>query len=268
MGLFYFFIIIPVLNGSTDNSKVLIAVSEFLPYIDQKAEGNGFLMKIVDTAFRQAGINPEYKFYPWKRAERFLKNGKAFAALPYLSTEWTKQEEEKYLLSDGIVGCTVKLFYYKRSRIYFKLNKLEDLKYYKIGAVSGYLFFYNEIFQKIGVKDIFYSDEEESALKQLVLGKVDLVPYVELHGWQLIKDAYSEKEKELRSLSRTKTAVIKEKNFNVLERALSKSSLKLLISRKFPASEELLKKFNDAMSTIKKNGTYDLILKNHNITSD
>ena len=247
-----------------DRDKLLIILSEFPPYINEQEEGNGFLINIINTTFNRIGVDPEYKFYPWKRAERFIKSGKAFAALPYISTEWTKENEQNYFVSEGIIPCQVKLFYYKKSKAYFNFNKIEDLSYYRIGVVSGYLFFYNEIFEKKGINNLFYSDEEGSALKQLVSGKVDLVPYAELHGWQLIKDLYSEKEKELIKLSRTKTVVIKEKNFNVLDKSLSNSYIKLLVSKDFPNSKKILSRFNKELDEVKKNGALDLILNQFN----
>jgi len=71
--------------GQTEE-KLPLATGEWKPFTSAEMEGYGFFTKIITTAFKEAGIDIQYDFYPWKRCEAYIQTGKSFAAFPYSIT--------------------------------------------------------------------------------------------------------------------------------------------------------------------------------------
>jgi polar amino acid transport system substrate-binding protein len=89
-----------------------------------------FFSETVTSVFNEMGLAHEYKFYPWKRCEMLLANGKAFAAFPYA---YTINRSKKYWFSKLITKADTqteptKLFFYKKNASDFQFQRLKDLK--------------------------------------------------------------------------------------------------------------------------------------------
>ena len=137
-------------------AKVVIVTGDWPPYTSEKMEGYGFLSKIVSAAFKEAGIEIEYQFYPWLRCEKNIKEGKAYAAFPYIITD---ERKAIYDFSDPLGKSSFKFFYLKsnvKSDVVWE--KYEDLKKYKVGGTAGY--WYEKTLTDAGIKlDLAVSDE-------------------------------------------------------------------------------------------------------------
>ena len=126
----------------------------------------------------------------------------------------------------------------------FNYNKLTELKQYRIGASRKY--WYVPIFYKEGLKLDFVSSETVN-LKKLFIERIDLFPEEEIAGWYLIRELFP---KEINQFAVTKT---------ILRRA----PMYLVVSKKYPNSATLVKKFNEGLIIIKKNGIYDKIVSKY-----
>ncbi len=90
---------------------------------------------------------------------------------------------------------------------------------------------------------------EISAFKKLISGRVDIIPLDKITGMTLIKENFPN---ELANIKTVKTPITTSYSF-------------LMISRKYPDAKALTEKFNMGLKKIQENGTYDAILKKHNL---
>ena len=141
--------------------KLTLVTGEWAPYTAEKMVGYGFFTEIVSAVFKEAGLNVEYKFLPWIRCEKEVKEGTAFAAFPYKITDERKQT---YDFSDPIANSTGRFFYLKsRIKSEVKWAKLEDLKSHSVGGALGY--WYEKDFATAGIKAFYgWGRQKESGL--------------------------------------------------------------------------------------------------------
>ncbi|MBF0230103.1 MAG: transporter substrate-binding domain-containing protein [Desulfamplus sp.] len=226
-------------------AKVILVTGEWPPYTSEKMEGYGFLSEIVSAVFKEAGVEIEYQFYPWLRCEKNIKEGKAYAAFPYIITD---ERKAIYDFSDPLGKSSFCLFYLKSNiKTDVVWEKYEDLKKYNVGGTAGY--WYEKAFADAGIKlDLASSDE--LGVKKLHGGRFDLLATDELVGWSLIKTLFP--------------ADIKK--FAVVEKHLNNDELRLMVSKTYPDSQAITKKVNEALQRIKDKGIYSEILKKYNIS--
>lgn len=233
------------LAESGDNAtltEVPLATSEWSPYTSQKMDGYGFYTQIVSAVFEEMGLTPKYSFYPWKRCEGTAEAGKIWAIFPYTST---RERAEVFDFSDTIAYSTTKFFYYGPDKGY-AYDTLEDLKKYKVGGVSGY--FYTESFADAGI-DVSYAPDEKSAFKMLRMGRTDILALNNMVGWHIIRMNFPDEADK----------------FHTLDKPLSNNPLRLMVSRSYPGSKELLEQFNSALQTVTHSMTIQHILEEHGL---
>lgn len=232
-------------TNSNKSDKLVLAIGEWAPYTTENAEGYGICTEVVTEVLKTIDINFEYRFYPWERALKMVESGVDWASFPWYYTE---DRADVYHYSDDIWKSSHMLFYHKTSA---KINngnisydKLEDLKLYKFGGVRGY--FYEKIFS-----DEAYNYEMtgslENVIQMLSNDRIDFFIEDEEVGWQAIKRILPDNVHE----------------FDTLKKPVKEEKMYLLVSKKYPDSTEILKRFNDALWTIKANGKYQEILRRH-----
>ncbi len=220
---------------------IVLLTSKVSPYISKTLDGYGFLGEIVTLTLTEMGFKPQYKFYPWKRCEFLVQSGEAWATFPY---SYTEKRAKEFNFSDTIGYSTTLFFYYNNDEV-LRYEDIEDLKQYKLGGVFGY--FYEDLFNKTGLK-VSYSRNELTAVKKLIVGRVDLLPINALVGWELIRKNYPPE-------------IIN--NIGTLEKPLSKDPLKLMVSKTYPDSQNLLIRFNRSLKKIKNTPAYHAILSRY-----
>lgn len=225
--------------------KVVIATGEWEPYTSEKMSGKGFCTEIVTAVFSELGIEVEYVFVPWKRAEDMALKGEAFAAFPYVTTE---ERKKSFDFSDPFAKSTAKFFYIKNGKVPkdFKWTTYSDLKPFRVGGSLGY--WYEKPFKDAGL-NLDMAPNDESTFKKLAAGRVDITVTAELVGWQIIKNLFP-KEMD---------------KFDTIDKPLSEDELCLMVSRTYPDSKGLTEKFNAGLKKIKEKGTYGALLKKYNI---
>ena len=242
---FCFFLLFSFLfspNIITAKTIVEVGVEDWKPLISKDPEKRGLAGHIIKQSFNAAGIEVKFVIYPWTRSMVLVEKGDLFATAPWYKTP----EREKYAhFSEPICFATYR-FFYKKERMgeNFNYNKLTELKQYRIGASRKY--WYVPIFYKEGLKLDFVSSETVN-LKKLFIERIDLFPEEEIAGWYLIRELFP---KEINQFAVTKT---------ILRRA----PMYLVVSKKYPNSATLVKKFNEGLIIIKKNGIYDKIVSKY-----
>jgi polar amino acid transport system substrate-binding protein len=224
--------------------KVTLVTSEWPPYTSEKKPGYGLFSEIVSAAFKEAGLDVEYKFIPWLRCEAELREGKAFAAFPYTATDDRKKEFD---FSVVLVNSSARFFYLKsRIKSDVKWEKYEDLKSYSIGGTLGY--WYQKGFAEAGLK-VDNSATDLLGLTKLRAGRFDLFATEELSAWESIRTNFP-KEVD---------------NFATVKKALNKDGLRLMISRTYPDGAAINNRVTKAIERIKQKGIYSDILKRYNV---
>ncbi len=221
--------------------KALVAATgEWAPYVSQELENNGFITQILADAFEVMGIEVRFVFYPWRRCYESVVSHRVWAAFPYSRTE---ERAREVMYSDVISYSVTKFFVYGPSKI-DRYRGLSSLKPYTLGGVIGY--FYEADFKRHGLT-VDYASRESSAIEKLIRGRTELLPLNELVGWRLIQHRFPER------MAR----------FRVLEPPYSKDDLHLIVSKTYPGGADLLKRFNEALQTVKDDYIYDGILERY-----
>ena len=229
LGLFLFFHT-PVTNAET----IEMATGEWIPFTSASMENYGNLTELVSVVIKEMGFKTTYRFYPWPRCYDSVEKGRLWAAFPY---SYTQERAKEVMYSDAISCSKTVFFYYDResdtTRVQF--NRLEDLKNYKIGGVSGY--FYEMAFQKAGLT-VDYVNKEAYGLEKLKLGRIDFMPLNELVGRHLIINNFPNDADK----------------FKTLPKPLSIEPLYLIVSKTYPNSKQLLDRFNTVLKRCREKG--------------
>ena len=230
------------------SGEVILTTGDWPPYVIEAGNDKGPMVDIVVAAFKEVGITPKIVFYPWKRAEDEVRQGKAFAAFPYSVSDERKKEFD---FSDPMYDVKAKFFYHKKYHPDgMSFEKLEDLRDYKIGGLLGT--WYEPYFKDAGLQTEYVNAMDQNVQK-LALGRIDLTVEEENTTWLLIRNLYPNETDQFATLEKP------------LEQPGVINELSLLVSRGYPNSAELLKQFNTGLAAIRANGTFKQILEKYQI---
>ncbi|AZZ92469.1 transporter substrate-binding domain-containing protein [Hahella sp. KA22] len=237
--IFLAFSILTCAHASAETIK--ISNGEWAPFTSQSYKHFGLASHIVSEAFKAAGVDVEYVFYPWARALIDAKEGKELAA----TIVWTYSDEraQDFLYTDPVFALQ-SVFFHKKGKVVDWQN-LSELKDYKFGAAISYS--YGDEFNKLeeeGVFNVARIANDSNNLKKLVSGRIDLYPAEMLVGLEMIKNELSPSEAEQITYSKP----------------YRESDYFVLVSKKYPGSSELVKKFNEGLAKIKESGLYQKMM--------
>lgn len=229
-------------------NEVILTTGDWPPYVFETGPDRGPMADIVTAAFKEVGITTKVVYYPWKRAEDEVRDGKAFAAFPYATTDERKKEFD---FSDPMYVVKGRFFYNKKFHPDgIPFEKLEDLRSYKIGGMLGS--WYESYFKNAGLQVEYVPDMAQN-VEKLALGRIDLMTEEENSCWYLIRQKYPKESDQFATLEKP------------LEQPGLVNDFSLMVSRTYPNSAELIKKFNAGLAAIRANGTYQKILEKYQI---
>ncbi|MGI0117039.1 substrate-binding periplasmic protein [Zooshikella sp. RANM57] len=229
-----------ILSASAYCQEVTIVTEDFPPY--NYVEDNtikGLSSQIVMAVLKEINIKAEIKFYPWARAYLYattLKNHLIYsiARIP---------EREHLFYWVGTIAPYKTSLYKLKSRKDIKINSLEEAKKYTIGCsfadvITIYL-------QKKGFILLDQVSNDAQNLQKLLHGRVDVIAYDEASF------VYKVNQKGL-DISKFERIYRLEELSDDLYMAFSKTS-----------DIALVRKFQDGLRTIKKNGVFDKIQREY-----
>lgn len=231
--------------------ELIIVTGDYPPYLSKNNKKESYLTQVLHKVADEMGVKFKFKFMPWKRCEITVDQLQAWAAIPYLRTP---EREKKFAFSELLYTSNTKFFYYmpkdkKKAITYSGLySGLKDLKPYKIGGIIGY--YYVQAFLDAGLKPQLVTNEDQN-LNKLFVGRIDLIPINETIGWHLINTRFPPEQV---------------KNFGTLDNPLKTAFAYLMTSKKYPNTQELLKRFNQALEKIKSSGVYKKIIDQYGVT--
>jgi len=225
---------------SAQASALSIVVKEEAPYIGRQLLNQGLSIEIVNAVFQRAGIKPSIVFETWPRAYE----GGVIGIYDVIGSIWkTKAREKDLVFSQAYLFHELKFIKRKAdTNILFK--QLSDLN----GLIVGVL------------KDYSYRDDFNQSRKILKLPQNHLIQNLIFLNERKVDITLGDIRKinyEINSYMRSNT------NLQILPQALAKKGVHIAVSRSNPKHIEIINSFNQALQSIKEDGTYDAILKKH-----
>lgn len=215
-------------------NPVRISTGEWTPYISDSLPGGGPVLQVVREALAAEGLDADFEFTVWNRGLKLAEAGRYHA-----SAVWgpSKDRESGFLFSDPVVESPLVFFHLKDAD--FDWSSYDDLAGLRVGTVLGNE--YTPGFETARAADVFTaidSPSETIALRNLFLGRVDVVPMNVVAGYGVAQKAAPD---DVPRLTHHQTP-------------LRKSSYHLLISRAAPAAESLRTRFNAGLRRLKAEG--------------
>lgn len=242
VGIFLLLIAACPSSVAAEQLKVVFATGEWPPYSSEHLPHYGGAVALVTAICKIAGIEPIFRFYPWKRAELQVHKGEVFAAFPYAISGERKVEFD---FSDTLFhGLNVLVYHQNNERLAdnFNYSKPEDLVGYSIGGISGS--FLEKELEQAGV-DYQATTSIDQSIQKLAAGRIDFC----IDDKVVLADA----------IQRLYPADINTFRF-VTEPFGERKPTAMLVSRSYPGAAEILARINSALQTIRENGEYDRII--------
>ncbi len=217
---------------------------QYPPY--EYLEGNkvkGFAVEIVRETFKQMNQPIEIKLLPWARAISYIEQGKADA----IFTAYKTPEREQFAdySHEILMPQTVSLFVKKGQSISFD-GDLKKLSPYSIGVVNkvSYGRSIDSAIKSGLLPNTQLAGTGELNFKKLLAGRMDMAVSNKYGAWNILKklksaDQIQELTPEVQSVPSYMAFSKKRKLSNVRD------------------------KFDTALKALKKNGSYDKIIKDY-----
>jgi polar amino acid transport system substrate-binding protein len=210
------------------------------PYVDKTLEDNGLAMKIVKAAFEKVGYTPQIRFEKWERALEGSKLGVYDVAGAIWKSDSRKQ---KLLYSEPYLKNNIVLITSADSNI--KFNSLNDLHGLLVGILRGYA--YDEQFMKDPKILKVQANRLSQNLISLQAGKINVAVADRRLALYELKQFFSKSRND----------------FQFLPKHLSTRNLYVAAPLANKQSKAIIKKFNEGLAAIKKDGTYQKILDSY-----
>lgn len=207
------------------------------PYVDSSLPDDGLAMKIVKTAFKRVGYQPEVRIEKWEKA----LEGSKLGVYDVAGAIWKSESRQKKLhYSEPYLTNNIVLVANVNSQI--KFDSLSDLQGLLVGVLKDYQ--YDEKFMQDPKILKFQANRLTQNLIAVQNGKLDV--------------AVADKRLamyELQHFMGNNT-----NDFQFLAKPLSSRKLYVAAPMENAASKTLIAKFNQGLAAIKKDGTYQKIL--------
>ncbi len=217
-----------------------IVAEQWPPYVDQAAPQQGVAIDLITTALVRARYDYTIDFQLWPRA---LEGGK-LGVYDMIANIWYSDERardldysEPYLIND------MRLI--KRKATPIKFNNMADLNGLMVGVV----------------KDYAYPKEFASANNFIKVSNPALLPAI----GELLKGRYDLVICDLNAINYVllKFLPTESKNLEILPKSVGMSKLYVAVAKVNPKHKSIIKDFNEALRSMKQDGTYQSIIDQH-----
>ncbi|WP_020406253.1 substrate-binding periplasmic protein [Hahella ganghwensis] len=229
------FLLVVSLSGQADT--VRITNGEWPPYLSQHYNHFGVASHIVPEALKLENFQVEYGFFPWVRSLEFAEDGIWDASIVWT---FSRERETRFLYSEPVIKLR-SVFFHRRDKV-FEWEALEDLKGYRIGGTIGY-YYGPELskLEKSGKLNISRVRSDAQNLKLILADRLDLFP-IELEvGYEVLHRNFPSQQINLITTTRP----------------FRETSYYMIVSRKSPKANSILKAFNQGLVKLKESGRFD-----------
>lgn len=215
------------------------------PYFDENLKESGFFTALVKAAFQAGGHDAGLRFLPWTRAMALVERAEEDVLM---GAYFTEERVEAYRYSDPIYSVKVVVAGHQRTALR-RYSSLRDLTGYRIAIVLGWS--YGERFDAAHYLTKETAHDHIASIRKLYGGRVDLIAGSEVVIRHTIRQMPDLDLKKIR----------------VLSPPLTEENLYIMVSRKLPDGKALIEDFNRGLATIKRNGTFQAILRRFEVSS-
>ncbi|WP_300030013.1 transporter substrate-binding domain-containing protein [uncultured Roseobacter sp.] len=221
-----------VTTAGADVRSLMISSGQHPPFAGDALPEDGIVNSYVRRVAEEAGFVADIRYLPWARALETSRNAN-FQATSY----WYYSEERNAdFIHVGPVSQEAEVFFVLEDAGIPEWERLEDLSGYRIGATLSYT--YTPEFWSLGesgVLTLSETPENESNLRKLLSGRIDLFPISEEVGWYMIRNLFSEEDQA---------------RFTTLKKPLNTHEGYLLVSRAAPQSEQIAADLQSAVDRL------------------
>ncbi|WP_163834249.1 substrate-binding periplasmic protein [Spartinivicinus ruber] len=229
------------------NITINLTNGEWPPYLSQSLPHYGFASHIVTKAFATVDIKVNYSFFPWTRAYHYALTGKGIKKIWHGTVVWvyTPKRAKSFFYSDPVVQDQEVLFHLKTTPLE-TWQHINDLRGKVIGGTQHTTYPTFEKAAQQGILRLERAGNYFDLFNRLLGKRIDAVPQVKQVGQYYLRTQFSTLQ---RALITSAPKVIQTREYF------------LIINKKIPSNKLLVKKFNDGLNNIKKNGTYSYLYK-------
>ncbi|MGM0888538.1 MAG: transporter substrate-binding domain-containing protein [Bacillota bacterium] len=233
--LFFFCCCFPSAVHSEAQKVIRVAGDNNFPpfeYLSDSGVYTGFNVDILNAISIETGIRFEYYPMPWNEAVQAMRSGKVDAIQ---GMKYNQEREEIYDFSAPYFTSSQGIFVLKDNMY---IRKIEDLKGRKVAVQKGDVA--SGLLSKVDRLQLVETNNQQEAVQSLIDGKVDAFIGNRITGQYFLQ------KNEQQSLIKIVGEPLDNTNYAVAV---------------MPKNKELLTLFNQAISQIKKDGTYEKIEK-------
>ncbi|MFJ7994784.1 transporter substrate-binding domain-containing protein [Peribacillus frigoritolerans] len=233
--LFFFCCFFPSAVHSETQKVIRVAGDNNFPpfeYLSDSGVYTGFNVDIMNAVSIETGIRFEYYPMPWNEAVQAMRSGKVDAIQ---GMKYNQEREEIYDFSAPYFTSSQGIFVLKDNMY---IRKIEDLKGRKVAVQKGDVA--SGLLSKVDRLQLVETNNQQEAVQSLIDGKVDAFIGNRITGQYFLQ------KNEQQSLIKIVGEPLDTTNYAVAV---------------MPKNKELLTLFNQAISQIKKDGTYEKIEK-------
>ena len=220
-----------------------------LIYLSETGKAEGILYDILSEVFKRMHIKFDCKLYPWSRAQKMVKDGKADGMV----TVYTEERRKLFKATDPIVVVNEHLFTnHNNPKIKEILNikSIEGLKRYIVVETIGS----GWTKEQLKRAKIIWVPTAQSAINMIASKRADIFLMSDYSGQTFLEDEIGQ------------NSPLKDKLKEVVAGKYSIAKLKYrLLIRKNSPYVDIIDTINKTLLQMHKDGTYKKIMKRHNI---
>jgi len=232
-------IVIGVNSFNSHADTIQFDANESPPYWSETAEFNGMCGEILHELSQSIGLQAKIDFQPLQRLiENDSNNDLGDPAF------YVKNQDFSAIIPIAIFQNSFH-YYLPNHQQTLQVERWEDLKGLRVGALKGALG-QEEFFTELGI----YFEEsytQESLIKKLRLGRLDVVIEIDLVAKQIIRKLFPDDED----------------NFYLIPISDSTSPIAIMIDVNYPNVSRLAGQYRTGLASMIKNGSYQKVIEKY-----
>ncbi|GAA3928242.1 substrate-binding periplasmic protein [Litoribacillus peritrichatus] len=229
---------------SVHAETIKLTNGDWPPYLSKSYKHQGVVSHIVQEAFKRAGVDVEYGFFPWARAYKNAQLGVDWQG----SVVWSSSEErvKNFIFSDPVIFDETVFFHLASKEI--RWGTLNDLSKYRIGYTRSY--YHGDEFarlEKEGVFNVEVATYDENNFRKLLAKRIDLFPLQQVVGMETLRTHFS--SEDIMKLTYT--------------RPFRRTPYFLIISKNVDGAQRYIDLFNQGLSALRATGQYQKFLEDN-----
>ena len=235
-------LLIFAVNSSVYSKETIrLASGEWSPYQSKNLKYFGVASRIITEAFAISNIEVKYDYFPWSRSLQYAQSGEWDGTFLWFDTP---ERRKDFWISDAVLDIQYVFFHLKERE--FSWKTVDDLTDLFIGGTLKYN--YGSEFQeaeKSGTISVERVPSDEINFRKLLAGRIDIFPNDLDAGLSLVQSNFSSSEANF---------------FTYNPHPVKLAPHHLLLSKKNPKNENLIKVFNYGLKKLKESGAYNQYL--------